>query len=99
MLSTITAGIIYYSSRNSPLGLRSPVIAQDGENDPGPMKGRMPTPTKIRTVLYSLIIVFGVSGSAFAVMHALLSYEDKLQAFAGLAAVLSTASWVWASVL
>ncbi|KAJ8073491.1 hypothetical protein PM082_011767 [Marasmius tenuissimus] len=100
LLSTLATVVIYSSSRRSPLGLRSPIIvAHDGEIDPGPLKGPMPRPTVIRTVLYSLLIVFGITETVFGILHALISHQENFQTIAGLAAALSTISWVWASVL
>ncbi|KAL0563678.1 hypothetical protein V5O48_018388 [Marasmius crinis-equi] len=66
---------------------------------PSSLKGQMPTPTKVRTVLYSTIIALGITGTVLAILHAIASYEDKLQAFAGLVTSFSMFSWVWASVL
>ncbi|KAJ8073500.1 hypothetical protein PM082_011776 [Marasmius tenuissimus] len=98
LLAAIAAAIIYRSARQSPLGLKSSVVAQDG-NDPGPMKGRLPTATKIRTTLYSLVIIFGFAVTPFGVIHLIVSYEAILQAFASLSVALATISWIWASVL
>ncbi|KAL0562923.1 hypothetical protein V5O48_019155, partial [Marasmius crinis-equi] len=102
VLATTAAAAIYHSSRESPLGLRSPVVARDRAYDAGPLKGRMLAPTRsYLNVLYliAMVIVLGLAGSGLAILHALVSYEEKLQGFAGLTASFSTISWVWASVL
>ncbi|KAL0574412.1 hypothetical protein V5O48_007552 [Marasmius crinis-equi] len=99
LLSTIVAVTIFSSSRQSPLGLWSPVVGRDRSHDAGPLKGEMHAPTIVRTVLYSLVIVLGILQSSLAVMHALLTDREHLKAFSGLSASVSMMSWVGASVL
>ncbi|KAF9257171.1 hypothetical protein L218DRAFT_134355 [Marasmius fiardii PR-910] len=99
LLSTAASLVISTASRKSSLGLRSSIVAFDGEEDPGPLKGPMQTPTAVRTALYSLIIVFGVLESGIAVFHALLGSDTTERVFVSLAAGFSLISWIWASVL
>ncbi|KAJ8073501.1 hypothetical protein PM082_011777 [Marasmius tenuissimus] len=80
-------------------GSKSPMASQDGLVASRSMKGPMPTPTKVRTVLYSLIIAFGVIVSPFAILHALFSRTGHLQEFASVTAGISFITWIWASVL
>ncbi|KAK1224872.1 hypothetical protein PQX77_012205, partial [Marasmius sp. AFHP31] len=99
IIAAVAAATIYRFSRELPHGLRSPVVARDRAHDAGPLKGRMHSPTRVRTALYGTTIALGLPGTAIGIMHAIGSYDEKLQAFAGLASSLSTITWVWASVL
>ncbi|KAJ8073469.1 hypothetical protein PM082_011745 [Marasmius tenuissimus] len=99
LIAAVAAVTIYRFSRELPHGLHSPVVARDRAHDAGPLKGRMHSPTRARTALYGTTIAFGLPGTVIGIMHAMWSYEEKLQAFGGLASSLSTITWVWASVL
>ncbi|KAJ8073499.1 hypothetical protein PM082_011775 [Marasmius tenuissimus] len=58
-----------------------------------------PTPPRIQTTLYALVILFGIAGTAIGILHTTVSHNKARQVVAGTGAGIATISWIWAVVL
>ncbi|ESK90920.1 hypothetical protein Moror_16421 [Moniliophthora roreri MCA 2997] len=105
LLSTGTTFSVYWVAKKSG-GLHCKLLAQDGDliylhkTQVGPM----PSATKVRTTLYSVILVFGLAQNilaCFATVFSNFVAGDRIPSvvFGSLATLTSLLTWILASVL